>query len=94
MKSRQSSTRLRSLQWLALMLKPKWNPLGSLSTRGANASRTWAISNRVMGTMRPLSSASGMKRSGEIMPWRGCCQRISTSQPLQCASSPVTTGCR
>ncbi|MNT15554.1 hypothetical protein D3C72_1506120 [compost metagenome] len=67
-KSRQSSSRLRSLQWLALMLKPKWNPLGNWSARGAKASRTWAISSRVMGTMRPLSSASGMKRSGEIMP--------------------------
>ncbi|MNC51049.1 hypothetical protein D3C75_1003250 [compost metagenome] len=56
------------MQWLALMLKPKWNPLGSWSARGAKASRTWAISSRVMGTMRPLSSASGMKRSGEIIP--------------------------
>ena len=36
---------------------------------------------RPIGTIRPVSSASGMKASGGTRPRVGCCQRTSASNP-------------
>ena len=47
--------------------------------------RAWAsavrAANSVSERMRPLRSASGMKRSGIMTPWRGCRHRMSASAP-------------
>jgi len=35
-----------------------------------------------IGRMRPISSAMGMNRAGEIRPRVGCVQRINASAPV------------
>ncbi len=69
--SRQSSTKARSWQWVALMLKPMWKPGSSFPACPPRSSATWRISARVIGTISPERSAKGMNRSGRISPSRG-----------------------
>ena len=45
-----------------------------------------------MGMIRPLSSATGMKRYGDTRPWPGCCQRTRASTPTVVTPSSSTTG--
>ena len=45
-----------------------------------------------MGMISPLSSATGMKRSGAMSPCSGCCQRIRASTPTVRVPSISTTG--
>ena len=45
-----------------------------------------------MGMISPLSSATGMKRSGPMSPWSGCCQRMRASTPTVEMSEMSTTG--
>ncbi|MNH29518.1 hypothetical protein D3C79_897550 [compost metagenome] len=93
-KLRQSSSRLSSRQWAALMLKPTWKPSDNPACSAASRSATTPMMRLVMGTIRPLASAWGMKRSGRIRPTSGCCQRISTSTPMMRSLPLSTRGCR
>ena len=43
-------------------------------------------------TMRPVSSATGMKSSGWIMPMLGCAQRSNASTPTTAQVSRSTIG--
>ena len=47
---------------------------------------------RPIGTIRPISSASGMKVSGPSIPRSGWCQRSSASTPLTPPSERFTSG--
>ena len=55
----------------------------TLFTKGpAAAAQAWHNTQSPIGTMRPVSSATGMKSSGGIMPRSGWCQRMSASKPV------------
>ena len=41
----------------------------------------WVSTQSPMGTMKPVSSATGMKRAGDTSPHSGSRQRISASAP-------------
>ena len=59
---------------------------GSSRARRCICRQASRSTNRPMGTIRPVCSASGMKSSGGTSPRSGCCQRTSASTP---ASRPV-----
>ena len=63
------------------------NCLGDMFTatlRSSGQAAAWRQDSRIthspMGTMSPVSSASGMNSAGLIMPSSGCGQRISASK--------------
>jgi hypothetical protein len=70
------------------MLTAMWRSSGHWAAV-VQASR---ITHSPIGTMKPISSASGMKEAGEIIPLVGWFQRIRASNPLISLLARLTTG--
>ena len=70
-------TRLRLLNWTAERLTATLTWSGQLAA-SAQACRS---THSPIGTIRPVSSATGMNSAGETMPRSGWCQRNSASKP-------------
>ena len=60
--------------------------------QSALSTHTCSMTHWVMGAMRPVRSASGMKWLGGIIGPSGGCQRISASTPLIAPVERSTTG--
>ena len=54
--------------------------------------QAWRRTQRPIGTIRPLLSASGMNTSGEISPLTGWCQRRSASTPAMALVARLMIG--
>ncbi len=65
-----SATRLRSVRCCGLMFTEMWKS-GWLRSNSPMSAMMRRISQRVRVTMKPLSSAAGMKESGVSTPSRG-----------------------
>ena len=62
------------------------------SGHSAAAASEWRRTHRPRGTIRRVSSATGMKSSGLMVPRSGWCQRTSASQLLMASVCRSTTG--
>ncbi len=54
--------------------------------------QAWRMTHSPIGTISPISSASGMKSAGETSPRSGCRQRIRASQPISFSLSSCNCG--
>ena len=59
----------------------------ALPSQPARLAARLLSTQRPIGTIRPVSSASGMKSTGWIRPRSGCCQRTSASAPRDLAGA-------
>jgi hypothetical protein len=69
-----------------------WRVRGSMRRHWATVCRAWLSTQRPIGTIRPLSSATSMNWSGAITPRTGCCQRTSASKPTASSVCRSTIG--
>ena len=79
---RPASTRSGWVNWRAdrLTLMTSCDP-GSVSSQARACRQAVSSTQRPIGMIRPVSSASGMNDSGGTRPRVGCCQRTSASSP-------------
>ncbi|MNT16342.1 hypothetical protein D3C72_1514410 [compost metagenome] len=86
------ATRFGSLNWRA----DRFTARRKVSSPAACQRFTCAHASRMtqapIGTIRPVSSASAMKRCGATMPRSGCCQRSSASTPTMRPLAKSTCG--
>ena len=91
--ARTVSTTAPWRNWRADRLTATWMRPSPAAAQPAASRQALRSAHSPIGTIRPLSSASGMNCAGDTRPRPGRSQRISASQPRTSPVARSTCGC-